>query len=90
MCLTSFARGEPANSETKAAPARIGPTVWEEEGPMPRRNRSTTESGREETDEAGLVADAGHACITQLFHLAMRKARNLRRPCAVAASCLRK
>ena len=76
MRLTSLARGEPANSETKATPARIGPTVWEEEGPMPTRNRSTTESGRGETKEVGLVADAGSVCITQLFHLETVKARD--------------
>mgnify|MGYP000854286486 FL=1 len=75
MCLTSFARGEPASSEAKATPARIGPTVWEEEGPMPTRNRSTTESGRGETDEAGLVADTESDCITQLFHLETLRAR---------------
>ena len=40
MCLTSFVRGEPASSEAKATPARIGLTVWEEKEPMPTRNRS--------------------------------------------------
>ena len=42
---------------------------------MPTRNRSTTESGRGETDEVGLVADTDSACITQLFHLEMLRAR---------------
>mgnify|MGYP001677739000 CR=1 FL=1 len=49
--------------------------MWEEEGPMPTRNRSTTESGRGETDEAGLVADTESDCITQLFHLETLRAR---------------
>ena len=80
MCLTSFARGDPASSEAKATPARIGPTVWEEEGPMPTRNRSTTESGRGETDEVGLVADTDSACITQLFHLETLRAREPGKP----------
>ena len=42
---------------------------------MPTRNRSTTESGRGETDEAGLVADTGSVRITQLFHLETLRAR---------------
>ena len=50
-------------------------TVWEDEGPMPTRNRSTTDSGRGELDEADLVADAGNACILQFSHLATLRAR---------------
>ena len=34
-----------ANSVVKASPARMGPTVWEEEGPMPMRNMSKTDRG---------------------------------------------
>ena len=48
---------------------------------MPTRNRSTTESGRGGTDEADLAADAGNACITQLFHLATPRARKSARTC---------
>ena len=61
-------------------PARIGPTVWEEEGPMPTRNRSTTESGRGETDKVGLFADTESACITQLFHSETCKTRKPGKP----------
>ncbi len=47
---------------------------------MPTRNRSTTESGRGETDEADLVADTESACITQLFHLETLRAREPGKP----------
>lgn len=42
---------------------------------MPTRNRSTTDSGRGELDEADLVTDAGNACILQFSHLATLRAR---------------
>lgn len=64
--------------------------MWEEEGPMPTRNRSTTESGRGETKEVGLVVDAGSVCITQLFHLETHKTREPMTPCTVEAWRLRK
>ena len=37
--------GSVVSSVVKASPARIGPTVWEEEGPIPMRNMSKTDRG---------------------------------------------
>ncbi len=50
-----------ARSETKMTPARIGPTVCEEEGPMPTEKRSKVEMTACSVSLASVLVEGGTA-----------------------------
>ena len=66
-----------ASARTKSAPIRIGPTVCEEDGPMPIRKISSTESIFTPCAAAAVASsgDAGHSGFASALTRSNRKSR---------------